>query len=74
MGNELIDLPEDMSWLVSLEVLNLSSNQFESNQKAPQFWGSIASIPHLKDLDVSRNNLRGLIGCLHVINIYRNPY
>jgi len=59
MGNELSDLPSDMSWFVSLEVLNLSCNQLESNQRSSMLWAAIASIPKLKDLDVSRNLFRG---------------
>lgn len=60
MGNELQDLPEDMSFFVSLEVLNISCNQFESNQRSSQFWSALASIPNLKDLDISRNLYRGI--------------
>lgn len=59
MGNELTELPEDMSWLVNLETLNISCNRFESNQQASQLWGALASLKQLKDLDISRNSLRG---------------
>lgn len=60
MGNELTDLPDDMSGLASIEILNLSCNRLESNSKASMFWASLASLPCLKDLDVSRNLLRGI--------------
>ncbi len=59
MGNELQDLPEDMSFFVNLEILNISCNRFESNQRSSQFWAALASIPNLKDLDISRNLYRG---------------
>lgn len=61
MGNELTDLPDDIGTLKSLETLNLSSNNFESNAKAAQLWGALASLPNLKDLDISRNVLRGIV-------------
>jgi Leucine-rich repeat (LRR) protein len=59
-GNELSELPEDLSGFISLETLNLSCNKFESNLKAARLWSALASIPKLKDLDVSRNLLRGI--------------
>ncbi len=59
MGNELSELPENMSWFANLKTLNLSCNQFESNAKSSQLWSSIASIPNLQELDISRNMLRG---------------
>lgn len=60
MGNELSDLPEDLSSLANVEILNLSCNRFESGARASHLWASIASLPNLKDLDVSRNLMRGI--------------
>jgi hypothetical protein len=61
-SNDLITLPEDLSFLKSLEDLNLSSNMFSSNStliKPQSLIVSMASIPRLKKLNLSRNKFSG---------------
>ena len=53
-------MPDDLSGFANLEVLNISCNRFESNNKAARLWAALASIPKLRDLDISRNFLRGI--------------
>jgi len=44
----------------NLEFLDISSNEFKSNQKAAILWKTFASAPNLKHLNVARNYLRGI--------------
>ncbi len=62
-GNSLTHLPEDMSYLRSLEVLNLSHNNFCSQTSVfnpNKFFISFSSIQGLKVLNLSHNQLTGL--------------
>lgn len=59
-GNDLRELIEDWSSLKNLEELDLSLNSFSSEHKATNFWSSLATLPRLKNLNISRNFLRGI--------------
>ena len=59
-GNDLKELPEELTALRTLEDFDISFNSFNSEHKASQFWFSLASLPNLKILNVSRNFLRGI--------------
>ena len=57
-SNDLVTLPEDLSFLMSVEELNLSSNQFNSESTLVQpekLFFSIGQMPKLKRLNVARN-------------------
>jgi len=61
-SNELKTLPSDLSFFKVLEELNLASNDFSSNStitSAKSIFDSLASIPRLKKLNLSRNRLEG---------------
>ena len=60
-ANELSELPYELNTLNNLEKLNLSSNKFLSDYNAAKLWAHLASIPKLKELDISRNMLRGIL-------------
>lgn len=59
-GNDLKELPDELTALRVLEDFDISFNSFNSEHKASQFWFSLASLPSLKILNVSRNFLRGI--------------
>ena len=54
------ELPEEMNSLRVLEDFDISFNGFNSDPKASDLWFSLASLPNLKFLNVSRNFLRGI--------------
>lgn len=54
------ELPDGMNLFAVLENLDLSYNSFGSEYKAADFWHSLALIPKLKELNVSKNFLRGI--------------
>ena len=59
-SNDLCSLPPDLSFFESLEELNLDSNKFSSTFGAPiAIFDSLATIPRLKKLNLSRNRLEG---------------
>jgi len=43
-----------------LQFLDISSNEFRSNQKASGLWKCLASVTNLKHLNIGRNYLRGI--------------
>lgn len=62
-ANELCTLPENLSGFKQLRDLKLSNNLFTTDSvlfSASQLFASLASIPHLRKLDISRNKLRGI--------------
>lgn len=59
-SNDLKELPEDLSNFEILEQLDLSGNLFSSEYKAAPFWGSLATIPQLRNLSIARNRMRGI--------------
>jgi Leucine-rich repeat (LRR) protein len=62
-GNFLTHLPEDLSYLRSLETLILSHNHFSSTSSVfnpNKYFISFASLPRLKRLDLSYNQLKAL--------------
>lgn len=59
-ANDLYELPNDLSNFGVLEELNLSMNRFKSDNLAANLWHSLASIPNLRDLNISKNLLRGI--------------
>jgi len=62
-GNLLTHLPEDLSFLRSLETLNLSHNTLSSTSAVfnpTKYFISFASLPRLKRLDLSYNQLAAL--------------
>ncbi len=59
-GNNLKELPEEMSALSCLEDFDLSFNSFSSEYKASNLWFSLAMLSNLKFLNVSKNFLRGI--------------
>ncbi len=57
-SNDLVTLPEDLSFLSAVEELNLSSNQFNSEStlvKPEKLFYSLGQIPKLKRLNLARN-------------------
>lgn len=57
-SNDLVTLPESMSFLSSVEELNLSSNQFSSDStlvRPSKLFYSLGAMPRLKRLNLSRN-------------------
>lgn len=58
--NDLEELPEDMRGFLRLRRLNLEGNRFRSDYKAAGFWASLASLPAIELLSVSRNRIRGI--------------
>ena len=58
--NQLEELPENMQNFAFLTKLNLQGNKFRSDYKASNFWSSLASLPALQLLSVSRNKIRGI--------------
>ena len=62
-GNGLNQLPDDLSFLTSLEKLNLSRNQFSSQStlcNPSKLFVSLATLPHLSKLNLSFNQLTGI--------------
>jgi Leucine-rich repeat (LRR) protein len=62
-SNVFDNLPEDLSFFKVLEELSLADNKFNSNSEkfnSFQFFASLASIPKLKKLNLSRNKLNGI--------------
>lgn len=59
-GNDLKELPDEMNSLSLLEDFDLSYNMFTSEYKASNFWFSLALLPNLRFLNVSKNYLRGI--------------
>lgn len=62
-ANELCTLPENLSGFKQLRDLKLANNLFSTDSvmfSASELFASLASIPHLKKLDISRNKLRGI--------------
>ena len=58
--NDLEELPENMQNFTRLKKLNLEGNKFRSDYKAALFWASLASLPSVEFLSVSRNQIRGI--------------
>ena len=58
-GNDLKELPEDLSSLKHLSELHINDNLFSSEYKASPFWKSLATIPKLRNLNLSHNEMRG---------------
>lgn len=57
-ANDLVTLPEDLSFLSSVEDLNLSSNQFNSEStlvRPEKIFASLGMMPRLKRLNLGRN-------------------
>jgi len=57
-SNDLVTLPESLEFLVHVEDLNLSSNQFSSDStlvKPSQIISAIGAMKNLKRLNISRN-------------------
>ena len=62
-SNDLITLPDDLSFFTQLEDLNVSANLFASNStlvKPTAVFNALNSIPKLKKLNISRNKLQAL--------------
>ena len=59
-GNYLEELPETLAQFKNLEFLDVSSNEYRSNQNAAKLWKSLASMENLKHLNIARNYLRGI--------------
>jgi Leucine-rich repeat (LRR) protein len=62
-GNGLTHLPDDMSFLSSLETLTLRHNALSSTTSIfnpNKYFLAFASLPRLKRLDLSHNQLQGL--------------
>lgn len=49
-----------MANFTKLKKLNLEGNKFRSDHKAALFWSSLASLPCIEFLSVSRNKIRGI--------------
>lgn len=49
-----------MGHFAKLKKLNLEGNKFRSDYKAANFWSSLAIMPSLEILSVSRNKIRGI--------------
>lgn len=58
-NNEMKELPVSMSEFRVLSKLDVSDNVFSSNHQGKQLWFTLASIPNLKVLNISKNQLRG---------------
>jgi Leucine-rich repeat (LRR) protein len=62
-SNELATLPDDMSGFRGLRELSLASNAFSTDSvvySASLLFSTLATIPYLKKLSLSRNKLRGI--------------
>lgn len=62
-SNDLCTLPEDLSDFKTLKELYLGCNAFSTDSvlfSASLLFKSLASIPHLQKVDLSRNKLRGI--------------
>ena len=60
-SNDLCTLPSDLSFLKSLEEINLSSNSFSSDSvlvNPNKLFSAMATIPNLKKLNLSRNRFK----------------
>lgn len=60
-SNDFCTLPGDLSFLKTLEEINLSSNTFSSDSvlvNPAKLFSSMATIPCLKKLNLSRNKFR----------------
>jgi len=60
VGNKLDRIPEELTTLTSLEVLNISHNLFSSDNGAARVWRTLADIRGLRSLALSGNGLRGI--------------
>ena len=72
-ANDLVTLPDDMSFLINVENLNLSSNQFNSEStivKPDTLFKAMGSIPKLKRLNISRNKF----GAIHSEMLNENSF
>ncbi len=49
-----------MTNFTKLKKLNLEGNKFRSDYKASGFWSSLATLPVIEFLSVSRNKVRGI--------------
>jgi Leucine-rich repeat (LRR) protein len=58
--NDLEELPENLQNFTKLKKLNLEGNKFRSDHKAALFWASLASLPAIEIISVSRNRIRGI--------------
>lgn len=62
-ANDLVTLPEDLSFFLSLEELILSSNKFNSDStlvKPESLFNALGTIPNLKKLNLARNRFSRL--------------
>jgi Leucine-rich repeat (LRR) protein len=62
-SNNLMTIPEDLSFMVQLEEINLAANNFSSNSaivKPTHYFQTLSTIPKLKKLNLSRNKLTGI--------------
>jgi Leucine-rich repeat (LRR) protein len=60
-SNDFCTLPSDLSYLASLEEINVSSNNFSSDSvlvNPSKLFASMATIPRLKKLNLSRNKFK----------------
>ena len=58
--NDLSTIPESLSNFTYLKKLNLEGNKFKSDEKASAFWASLATLPAIEVISVSRNQIRGI--------------
>lgn len=58
--NDFEEIPENLSNFTKLRKLNLEGNKFRSDYKASAFWSSLATLPNIEFLSVSRNRIRGI--------------
>jgi Leucine-rich repeat (LRR) protein len=60
-SNDLCTLPSDLSFLKTLEEVNMSSNSFSTDSvlvNPNKLFAAIATIPNLKKLNLSRNRFK----------------
>lgn len=66
-------IPEDLSFLSTVQELNLSANLFASNStivKADKIFYSLGQMPNLKKLNLSRNKFTGF----HSAELHENSF
>lgn len=58
--NDLTMIPDNLSNFTYLKKLNLEGNKFKSDERASAFWASLATLPMIEFISVSRNQIRGI--------------